>query len=117
LGREDAFIYQRHSDARSLDNGTASTGMKIPSPCIDVCKFKHAGYCIGCGMTKKQKKKFKRLKRKDKRHFVEALPQQQHEVGINANWERAYRRRCEKKGVDCPLDRLPGSNVGAPAAL
>ncbi|KWT69399.1 hypothetical protein APY04_1482 [Hyphomicrobium sulfonivorans] len=80
--------------------------MKIPSPCISVCKFKNAGYCVGCGMTKKQKKKFKRLEgRKKKLRFIEALRIQQQEVGLKANWERAYRRRCRKKGVDCPLDR------------
>ncbi|MDH4982295.1 DUF1289 domain-containing protein [Hyphomicrobium sp. D-2] len=80
--------------------------MKIPSPCISVCKFKNAGHCVGCGMTKKQKKKFKRLEgRKKKLRFIEALRIQQQEVGLKANWERAYRRRCRKKGVDCPLDR------------
>ncbi|MEM6670690.1 MAG: DUF1289 domain-containing protein, partial [Pseudomonadota bacterium] len=25
---------------------------KLPSPCIDVCKFRRAGHCIGCSMTK-----------------------------------------------------------------
>jgi uncharacterized protein len=92
--------------------------MKIPSPCIDVCKFKHAGHCIGCGMTKKQKKKFKRLKgRKAKRQFIEALRVQQLEVGLKANWERAYRRRCAKKGVECPIDRPTSRDEHAPAAL
>ena len=82
--------------------------MKVPSPCIDVCKFKNAGHCVGCGMTKKQKKKFKRLEgKKAKRGFIEHLRVQQLEVGLKANWERAYRRRCAKKGVDCPLDRRP----------
>jgi predicted Fe-S protein YdhL (DUF1289 family) len=81
--------------------------MKVPSPCIDVCKFKHAGYCIGCGMSKKQKKKFKRLDgRKAKLAFIAALRWQQIDIGLKANWERAYRRRCKKKGVACPLDRL-----------
>lgn len=91
--------------------------MKVPSPCIDVCKFKNAGRCVGCGMTKKQKKKFKRLKgRKAKRQFIEELRVQQLEVGLKANWERAYRRRCEKKGVECPLDRPAARDDRSPAA-
>jgi uncharacterized protein len=82
--------------------------MKVPSPCIKVCKFKNAGHCIGCGMTKKHKKKFKRLDgRKAKLAFIAALRLQQLAIGLKTNWERAYRRRCEKKGVKCPLDRLP----------
>lgn len=89
--------------------------MKIPSPCIDVCNFKNAGHCTGCGMTKKQKKKFKRLDgKKAKRRFIEALLAQQAEVGLKANWERAYRRRCEKKGVNCPIDRV--SSTADPSA-
>lgn len=80
--------------------------MKIPSPCIGVCKFRNGGCCVGCGMTRKQKKKFKRLAGKKKKlRFIEALRIQQHEVGLKANWERAYRRRCRKKGIPCPLDR------------
>ena len=35
--------------------------MKIPSPCIDVCKYKYKNHCIGCSMTKIQKKTFKKL--------------------------------------------------------
>jgi uncharacterized protein len=90
--------------------------MKVPSPCIDVCKFKNAGHCIGCGMTKKQRKKFKRLDgKKAKRGFIEHLRVQQLEVGLKANWERAYRKRCAKKGVACPLDQRPTSS-DAPAA-
>jgi len=75
--------------------------MKVLSPCIDVCKFNDAGHCVGCGMTKKQRKKFKRLKGKSaKREFVDILRVQQAEIGLKADWERIYRRRCEKKGVD-----------------
>ncbi|WP_372712119.1 hypothetical protein [Hyphomicrobium sp.] len=58
-------------------------------------------------MSKKQKKKFKRLDgRKAKLAFIEALRLQQLDIGLKANWERAYRRRCKKKGAACPLDRL-----------
>lgn len=90
--------------------------VKIPSPCIDVCKFKNAGHCIGCGMTKKQRKKFKRLDgKKAKRRFLGALLTQQRVVGLKANWERAYRRRCRKKKVDCPLDRCLSPGDAAPS--
>jgi predicted Fe-S protein YdhL (DUF1289 family) len=91
--------------------------MKVPSPCIHVCKFKLAGHCVGCGMTKKQKKNFKRLKgRKAKRAFIAALRVQQSEIGLKTNWERAYRRRCEKKGLECPLDRRAVAKDEQPAA-
>ena len=33
--------------------------MKIPSPCIDVCKYKYKNHCIGCSMTKIQKRLLK----------------------------------------------------------
>lgn len=80
-------------------------GNKIPSPCIDVCKFKRRGHCIGCGMSKKQKKKFKRLDgRKDKLRFISKLMEQQDELGGYPMWPRAYRKVCRKKGVDCPID-------------
>ncbi|MEM6495748.1 MAG: DUF1289 domain-containing protein [Pseudomonadota bacterium] len=78
---------------------------KVPSPCVDVCKFKLKGHCIGCGMTKKQKKKFKKMNgRKAKSAFIVSLVAQQADIGLRANWERSYRRRCSKKGAECPLD-------------
>jgi len=80
-------------------------GGKVPSPCVDVCKFKLDGHCLGCGMTKKQKKRFKKLDgKKAKRVFLHDLVDQQAAIGLKANWVRSYRRRCAKKGVDCPLD-------------
>lgn len=80
-------------------------GEKVPSPCIDVCKFKFRGHCIGCSMTKSQKKEFKALdKTKKKRAFVEELVAQQARLGKFKGWSIAYRRKCEKKGVDFPLD-------------
>jgi predicted Fe-S protein YdhL (DUF1289 family) len=34
----------------------------VPSPCIDVCKYKlKKGHCIGCGMAEREKKRFKKL--------------------------------------------------------
>ena len=81
---------------------------KVPSPCIDVCKYKNRGYCIGCGMTERQKKEFKRLDgSKAKRAFLTDLVDQQATVGKYRHWEPEYRRKCRKKGVECPLDALP----------
>jgi len=86
-------------------------GEKIPSPCIDVCKYKKAGRCIGCAMTKTQKKSFKKLdKRRQKLDFIVELMAEQRTLGGFAFWEKAYRKRCRKKGVDCPLDALETSD-------
>ncbi|MEM9781887.1 MAG: DUF1289 domain-containing protein [Pseudomonadota bacterium] len=81
---------------------------KVPSPCIDVCKFRLQGHCIGCGMTKKTKKAFKKLEGSRRRiAFIEALLATQHRVGVKTRgWEKAYRKRCVKKGVECPLDTV-----------
>ncbi|MEM1346198.1 MAG: DUF1289 domain-containing protein [Pseudomonadota bacterium] len=82
---------------------------KIPSPCIDVCKFKLAGgHCIACSMTKAQKKTFKRLDRKkDKRRFLGMLVEQQARLeGKFRSWPIVYRRKCVKKDIECPLDAL-----------
>lgn len=73
---------------------------KTPSPCIDVCKFKRQGHCIGCSMTKVQKKQFKKLKKEKHREaFVAMLLKQQAEMGKYTHWAKAYRRKCSKKGV------------------
>lgn len=81
---------------------------KVPNPCIDVCKYKNKGYCIGCGMTKPQKKEFKKLEgKKPKRQFLADLLAQQARLGHGfKGWEQAYRRKCQKKGVACPLDEV-----------
>lgn len=80
---------------------------KIPSPCIDVCKYKKGGRCIGCAMTKDQKKSFKKLgKRRQKLEFIARLISEQKELGGFGFWEKAYRKRCQKKDVVCPLDEL-----------
>lgn len=82
-------------------------GAKIPSPCVGICKYKLAGHCIGCGMSKKQKKAFKKLNgRKSRQRFVQYLIVQQEVIGLKADWQRAYRRRCHKKGAACPLDSV-----------
>ncbi|MBK1660524.1 DUF1289 domain-containing protein [Paracraurococcus ruber] len=46
----------------------------MASPCIDICRYDEAtGWCLGCGMTRKDKKHWK--KEKDRRPAIrEALP-------------------------------------------
>ncbi|KUJ81193.1 DUF1289 domain-containing protein [Ruegeria profundi] len=71
---------------------------KIPSPCIDVCKFRRAGHCIGCSMTKSQKKLFKAIKRPDQQEaFVEMLVCQQKQMGRYTHWGPAYLKKLRKK--------------------
>jgi len=76
---------------------------KIPSPCIDVCKFRREGHCIGCSMTKAQKSLFKGLKkRKHQEGFIDFLVNQQAALGRYSHWRAAYARKCAKKGVRNP---------------
>lgn len=73
---------------------------KPPSPCIGVCKFKRAGHCIGCSMTKAQKALYKNLKKAThKEAFIQMLGAQQRQLGKFAHWDKAYARKCAKKGV------------------
>jgi len=73
---------------------------KTPSPCIGVCKFKRAGHCIGCSMTKDQKSMFKRLKKDRYRDaFVLMLVAQQQKLGKYTHWARVYAKKCAKKNV------------------
>ncbi len=73
---------------------------KLPSPCIDVCKFKRAGHCIGCSMTKPQKKLLKSLKKnKHREAFLTMLVAQQKALGKYGAWAPAYQRKCARKGV------------------
>ncbi|MEM8538061.1 MAG: DUF1289 domain-containing protein [Pseudomonadota bacterium] len=76
---------------------------KTPSPCIDVCKFKRDGHCIGCSMTKAQKSLFKSLKKDAHRAgFVEMLIAQQTQMGKYGGWQIAYAKRCKKKKAALP---------------
>ena len=44
------------------------------SPCIDVCRFdEDTGWCLGCGMTRKNKKAWKKEK-STRPVILEALP-------------------------------------------
>ena len=77
---------------------------KVPSPCIDVCKFKRAGHCIGCAMTKPQKAMFKSLKKTaHKSAFLDMLMHQQSSLGKYAGWRLAYAKKCLKKGATPPF--------------
>ncbi|MBT0956504.1 DUF1289 domain-containing protein [Alphaproteobacteria bacterium KMM 3653] len=79
---------------------------KTPSPCIDVCKFKREGHCIGCSMTKAQKSLFKELKKdKNREAFVEMLRHQQERLGKYSHWAPKYLRKCAKKKVK-PISSL-----------
>jgi predicted Fe-S protein YdhL (DUF1289 family) len=77
-----------------------------PSPCIDVCKYKLRGHCIGCGMTKMQKTQADRLLDPDAmRQFIAGLKVQQAALGRPFwGWEGAYRQKCARHGVPCLLD-------------
>lgn len=71
---------------------------KTPSPCVDVCKFKREGHCIGCSMTKAQKSLFKGLKKNAHRvAFVEMLAAQQDRMGKYSHWRIAYLKKLKKK--------------------
>ena len=79
---------------------------KIPTPCIGVCKFRRAGpageHCIGCSMTKAQKKIGKGLKRAEAEGFVALVVAQQQGMGRFTHWTPAYLKSCLKKGVTPP---------------
>jgi predicted Fe-S protein YdhL (DUF1289 family) len=78
---------------------------KPPSPCIDVCKYKLKGHCIGCGMTKAQKRLVERLDGAGRRQFIAELLAQQKALGDRfRGWEIAYRAKCARKDRPCPLD-------------
>ena len=72
---------------------------KLPSPCIDVCKFRREGHCIGCSMTEAQKKMFKTLKAEHRAAFIDLLRHQQAHLGQYSHWAPAYEKKCAKKGV------------------
>ncbi|MCQ8781294.1 DUF1289 domain-containing protein [Mangrovibrevibacter kandeliae] len=92
----------------------AKTWRDAPSPCIDVCKYKRQGRCIGCSMTKDEKKAFVRLEEKaDKKAFFRMLVSRLEEQGGLAFWATAYRKKCERRDVPCPLDKLEAAEEPA----
>lgn len=77
---------------------------KIPSPCVDVCKYKYKGHCIACSMTKPQKSRFKSLsKSREQKAFFDMLTKQQELLGKFKAWPAMYDRKCRKKGARNPL--------------
>lgn len=82
-----------------------------PSPCIDICKYKRQGRCVGCTMTKAEKDGFPRSgDAARKRDFFRGLLERLANERNPAFWAGAYRRKCEKEGVACPLDAPDGAN-------
>lgn len=82
---------------------------KPPNPCIGVCKFKRAGHCVGCSMTKAQKALYKSLKKNGhKAAFIQMLQAQQEQLGKFDHWNTIYDRKCRKKGASC---RVPLSDA------
>ena len=76
---------------------------KLPSPCVDVCKYKRKGHCIACSMTKAQKSIYKTLKSdKQREGFISLLVAQQATLGAFPAWPEMYQKRCIKKGVKLP---------------
>ncbi|RFC64429.1 DUF1289 domain-containing protein [Fulvimarina endophytica] len=85
----------------------ASVWRKAPSPCISICKRPGGGACIGCGMTKREKKDFKKSRKKgERKKLFRTIMARLDETGRLARWKHVYRRRCEKKEAPCPLDKL-----------
>ena len=76
---------------------------KLPSPCVDVCKYKLKGHCIACSMTKVQKSLFKQLKKeKHRKAFLDMLILQQVSLGTSKEWPILYLKRCANKNVTPP---------------
>ena len=83
---------------------------KIPSPCIGVCKYRRGDHCIGCSMSKDQKKLFKTLKKARLRQaFIQMLRAQQQVLGGYEHWEKAYSRKGAKQVPDGKADKLQRS--------
>ncbi|KAA0971623.1 DUF1289 domain-containing protein [Aureimonas fodinaquatilis] len=78
-----------------------------PSPCVDVCKYKRQGRCVGCTMTKAEKDSFPASGNAAmKKAFFETVIARVSQERNPAFWAIAYRRKCERAGVACPLDDL-----------
>lgn len=78
-------------------------GSKPPSPCIDICKYKDEGRCVGCGMRKSEKKRFKGLSARKRERFLSELAGRLEVMGGLPRWRFRYQRKCEKKGVPTPV--------------
>ena len=61
------------------------------SPCVKICKYREDGHCVGCSMTKTQKKISKKLKSKDTQTaFLRLIRMQQTCLGGYEDWEKAH---------------------------
>lgn len=61
--------------------------------------------CIGCGRTKKDEKAWKHAETaEEKLDLLRQCLQKTEALGTRGFWEAEYRRKCRKKGLDCPLD-------------
>jgi uncharacterized protein len=79
---------------------------KIPSPCVDVCEDIHKR-CIACGRSKREKKAWKKADGPaEKLELLRDCLEATRAIGTQELWIREYRRKCMKKGVNCPLDNL-----------
>jgi predicted Fe-S protein YdhL (DUF1289 family) len=79
----------------------------LPSPCLDVCKYKlRGGRCIACAMTEMQKARFEILDDAGRRAFIAELLEQQAQAGSAVTWPQEYTLKCERSGVTPPSDLL-----------
>ncbi len=85
-----------------------------PSPCVDVCKYKRAGRCVSCMMTKAEKDSFPRSGSAEaKKAFFDGLMERLRSEHKNpAFWAIAYKRKCEREGVPCPLGEEEAETAG-----
>lgn len=83
---------------------------KLPSPCLDICKYKiRGGYCIACAMTKPQKRLFDRIRDEaSQRAFIEDLMVQQQRVKSARTWPMEYAGKCARHGVEPPFTLSEG---------
>lgn len=70
----------------------------MASPCMDVCHYDEAtGWCLGCGMTRKDKKHWKKDKAM-RRAILEALPARLHALAAAGHpTGKAAKRKKKKK--------------------
>ena len=67
---------------------------KLYSACVKTCKYRDDGHCVGCSMTKAQKKISKKLKSKESQAaFVQLIRMQQKFLGGYEKWKKAHSDR------------------------
>lgn len=89
----------------------------MPSPCVGICKDKR-GVCIACGRDEDDEKAWKRADAFDEKlALLQACAKNTETLGTRQFWENEYRRKCAKKGVPCPLDRIDAGDGDASVVL